>query len=49
MSEQVEAIRTLAEGSGVEISFKRNEPWLFICDWILDPYHGRVYRIVERR
>lgn len=30
------------------VEFKRNVPWFYICDWIIDPYHGRAYKITEK-
>mgnify|MGYP001564130561 CR=1 FL=1 len=35
--------------SGICINFKREEPWLFIADWIVDLYHRRLYKITEKQ
>ena len=50
--EKLEAARMLAAENtigGVRIDFKREEPWLFIADWIIDSYHGRLYKITENQ
>lgn len=33
---------------GVCLNFKRDEPWLYIADWMIDAYHGRLYKITEK-
>lgn len=33
---------------GVCLYFKRDEPWLYIADWMIDAYHGRLYKITEK-
>ncbi len=34
-------------GIGGELLFKQKEPWVYIAKWIVDAYHGRLYRINE--
>lgn len=33
---------------GIRFDFKKDEPWLYVADWIVDPYHGRLYKITEK-
>ena len=33
---------------GTNLSFKKDEKWLDIADWIVDLYHGRLYKITEK-
>lgn len=33
--------------NNMRIEFKRKEPWFYIADWVVDVYHGRLYKITE--
>ncbi|MDB5194922.1 MAG: hypothetical protein JWO84_106 [Parcubacteria group bacterium] len=33
---------------GIRIEFKKEEPWLLLADWIIDMYHGRLYKITQK-
>jgi hypothetical protein len=33
---------------GVNFVFKKEEPWVYLADWIVDLYHGRLYKITEK-
>lgn len=46
---QIEAISRVLKsyGSGVRIFFKRGESWIKIASWVIDAYHGRLYKITE--
>lgn len=51
MDEKIQAALMLANErtiAGIRIDFKREEPWLFIADQIVDLYHGRLYKITEK-
>lgn len=40
---------TYMNGSGgVNFVFKKEEPWVYLADWIVDLYHGRLYKITEK-
>lgn len=40
-------LSAVSQGSQAYIEFKKEEPWVYIADWIADLYHGRVYKISE--
>lgn len=51
LEEKIEAAQLLMSAKGLGAagySFKRDEPWLYLADWIVDAYHGRAYRIAEK-